>query len=463
MTIDPKIRRAKAAVEKELLTLNNVTGVGVGEKITKGNRTGISSIRVYVKKKVPKTKLPKGQIVPDNINGIPTDVIEMEFELHPAAVALEDIQLHVDTGTYDPLTGGISVGPCRAVNGYIYVGTLGLVVEDNDTDEPMMLSNFHVMCIDNGWSTGDSMAQPGRVDGGSCPGDVVGKLSRAVLGGQVDCAVAKITNRNHNCRITEIGNISGTATAVLEEQVRKRGRTTELTHGFIDDLSLSIPIDYGDGLGTVTLTNQIGIAVDSSQSSKFGDHGDSGSVVVNESNEVIGLYFAGSSDGSFGVANPISAVLGALNVHVCTAGVMPTAAWIDAKNPWTDPATLAWIDHKIPWLDGPVTFKAVDDVKLPANDTLVETIFEGGGTLQESVMPTLQEGIGGINPRDPVTQSPGGSAPFTLATPHHATEASRLEEQQQQGSGYEQHELDRQIEQARQYLQALERRKKNRG
>src|SRR6185312_13563800 len=44
-----------------------------------------------------------------------------------------------------------------------------------------------------------------------------------------------------------------------------------------------------------------------------------GSVVVNNSRKDVGLYFAGSTDGSYGIANPIAAVLSALNVHLCTA------------------------------------------------------------------------------------------------------------------------------------------------
>jgi hypothetical protein len=470
MKINPEIRRAKAAVEKDLLARKGVTGVGVGEKISGGKRTGTACIRVYVKKKLPKSKLAKADVIPAEINGVPTDVIEREFVLHPAAVALDDLRLQVDAATYDPLTGGISIGPCRAVGGYVYVGTLGLVVEDNDTDDPMMLSNFHVMCIDNGWSAGDTMAQPGRPDGGSCPGGIVGELSRAVLGGQVDGAVARITNRGHNCRITEVGNVSGTATAVDAEPVRKRGRTTELTHGFVDDTSLSVTIDYGDGLGNVTLTNQIGIEADLSQSAQFGNNGDSGSVVVNESEEVIGLYFAGTDDGSYGVANPIGAVLSALDVHLCTPTILPTAAWLDTM-PWSD-ADTRWetVWETGPWWEtgGMTANKSFDDVKMPGGyDTLMETIQEGmtwqetgGFTLQEAP-GTLQEGIGGFDPGIPIGQPPAGAVPLSLATPHHAREAVRFEQAQRGGGGSE--DLDREIERARQYLRALEGRKQGGG
>ena len=374
MEISLDLRRAKASAEKELLELDGVTGVGVGEKITNDKRTGIACIRVYVKKKLPKSKLTKSQTIPAEINGAPVDVIEREFVLHPAKIALDDLQAHIDTTRYATITGGTSIGPCRSIGGYIFVGTLGLVVEDNDTGDPMMLSNFHVMCVDDGWSIGDTMCQPSRVDGGSCPADTVGELARASLGGQVDAAVARITERDHNCRVTEIGNIAGTANAVDGEAVRKRGRTTELTYGFVDDISLTVSIDYEDGLGVVTLTNQIGIEVDSSQSTQFGDNGDSGSVVVNASNEVIGLYFAGSSDGSYGVANPIDAVFSALDVKLCStiSGPVATLPWLDRgdtifeTNPWLDRGTITWIDEPrtTPWLDvGGGTFKNIDDVK----------------------------------------------------------------------------------------------------
>ena len=77
-------------------------------------------------------------------------------------------------------------------------------------------------------------------------------------------------------------------------------------------------VAYGDGLGSVTFTNQIRIVNDAAQSAFFGKKGDSGSVVVDSSNNVVGLYFAGNSTGTVGVANQIATVLAALDVSVCT-------------------------------------------------------------------------------------------------------------------------------------------------
>ena len=323
-----EIRPVKEAREDELLKLPGVTGVGIGPKVVGGNKTDDLSIRVYVTEKKSLDDVPEAERVPKTIKGIKTDVIQRKFTLHPRMMAIKDIKLQVDAGSYDPLRGGMSIGPCRSVwvaeegGWYIFTGTLGCIVHDNDTNAEMLLSNFHVMCVDDGWHVGDTMCQPSRVDGGHCPADVVGSLQRAVLSDQVDAAIASHTARGHECSILDIGNVKGTATAAVGMAVRKRGRTTELTYGSVSDTNLTVNIDYGDGLGVRTLVHQIEIEPDIAQNPLFGDHGDSGSVVVNSTNRVVGLYFAGgeSDDGTeVGVANPIVAVLEALNVHMCVA------------------------------------------------------------------------------------------------------------------------------------------------
>lgn len=330
MSVPERIRSIKQNTEGDLLKRPGVTGVDIGNKLVKGQETGEVAIRVYVAKK---GDVPPDQRILPAIDGIKTDVIERIFVLHPLMLKIQDVVLMTDAGRYEPLKGGISIGPCRSVylndadaacqgapgaGWYIFVGTLGAFVRDNATGAEMMLSNFHVMCVNNAWAVGDQMVQPGRVDAGNCPADVVGALQRASLGGQVDCAVASHTARTYQCSIMDIGDVAGTDTATVGMAVRKRGRTTGLTYGTVDTTDLSVNINYCNGLGTITLTNQIGIKVDPAHSPKFGDHGDSGSVVVTDARKVVGLYFAGASDGSYGVANPIQAVLSALNVNICT-------------------------------------------------------------------------------------------------------------------------------------------------
>ncbi len=314
--VHSELRQVKAQVEREFLNRPGVVGVDIGYKEVHGRPTNTLAIRVLVERK--RDVSPQQQI-PVTVQGIPTDVIERRFELHVLAIPALELEPQIDTGTYEPLIGGVSIGPCRLVGGQVFVGTLGAVVQDNLTREPMLLSNFHVLCIDMTWAVGDALSQPGVPDSGRCPRSVVGTVERAVLGDQVDCAVAKVS-RATRCGVAEIGAVGGPATAAIGDAVRKRGRTTGLTDGVIDTVDLTVAMNYGGDIGMVTLTNQIGINTDPTRNPKFGDRGDSGSVVVNDRSEVVGLYAGGASDDSgYGLANPIAAVLTSLNVSLCTA------------------------------------------------------------------------------------------------------------------------------------------------
>lgn len=311
---DPRqVEQIKKAVEDELLKRPGVTGVDVGYKYVDGKKTDEIALRVHV---AEKKDVPPDQKIPETINGVRTDVLQNKFVLHPVSMLEQDIRPEVDSNTYDPLQGGISIGPCRAVNGSVFAGTLGAIVFDNVSNAPMMLSNFHVMAVDNEWRVGDIMVQPSRIEGGSCLINVVGSLQRTALGEEVDCAVASITARDSTNQIVDIGPITGTANAELGMAIRKRGRTTGLTFGFIDSIALTISLDYGNGIHTKTLRNQIGVMVDSTRSAVFGDHGDSGSVIVDDKGRIIGLYFAGSDNGTMGTANPIQSVLDVLNINI---------------------------------------------------------------------------------------------------------------------------------------------------
>jgi hypothetical protein len=462
-----EVLAVKQRVEDDLLRRPGVTGVDVGYKYVGGVRTPDIAVRVLVEQK---RDVPAAQRVPKEIDGVRTDVIQRKFELNPVSKSVEDIVLMADTGTYNPVKGGISIGPCRVIGGSVFAGTLGAVVTDNATNQPLLLSNFHVMCVDNGWHAGDSMAQPSRVDTGVCPGSVVGQLQRAALTGTVDAAVCSLSGRGSVCEIQDIGTITGTAAASLGLAVRKRGRTTGLTFGSVDSISLSVNVDYGDGIGMRTLTNQIGLTPDTAQNPKFGDHGDSGSVVVNGSRQVVGLYFAGASDGT-GVANPIADVLAALNIRMCAAPIKlkfvddgGTLKFLDdggtlkffddhgtlkfrddITTKFQDDGTLKFADDpslkfaddpknkvvddpKIKFADDPGTTKAIDDVKMPAFDT-------GTGKL-----PGFDA---------------GSPAPFVLATPHHSMAWAQGQGGAQTPSGGGQEELRMQFEIALSALQSL--------
>lgn len=299
----------KHRVEQEYLGRPGVTGIDVGYKEVDGVRTDQIAIRVHVEQK--KSKVPAAERVPKEIEGVVTDVLERRYELQVVSAPLDVGLQAVDTNHYPTLQGGISMGPSRAVGGYIFADTLGAVVVDNTNNQHAALANFHVACVDSTWAVGNRMVHPSRIDTGAVPGDEFGGILRAVLSSHVDGAVVSIdSGRANSAAVAEIGTVKGTKAATLGMAVRKRGRTTGLTYGSVDGLSLSVNIDYGTGIGVKQLTDQISIAADTSKNALFSNHGDSGSVIIDGTGYVVGLLFAGT------VANPIASVLTELNVSM---------------------------------------------------------------------------------------------------------------------------------------------------
>jgi len=65
----------------------NVLNVNIGDEITNGTKTGRRAIVVYVSKKKKLDELKHGERLPDTIEGIPVDVIELtsDYELGDTA------------------------------------------------------------------------------------------------------------------------------------------------------------------------------------------------------------------------------------------------------------------------------------------------------------------------------------------------------------------------------------------
>lgn len=302
----------KQSVEAEYLRRPGVTGIDVGYKEVGGVQTEQVAIRVHVRKK--RDRVPEAQAVPAEIDGVVTDVVERTYELQVVREQA-DVAVQADTTHYSTLEGGISMGPSRVIGGSIFAGTLGAICVDKASGKKAVLTNFHVACVDSTWAVGDRMVQPSRIDTGVVPGDEFGAILRATLSDHVDGAVVSIdAGRTTSASIVDIGTVRGTKAATLGMAVRKRGRTTGLTYGSVDGLSLTVAVDYGDGLGTRTLTDQVSITADTTRNAMFSDHGDSGSVIVDDAGFVVALLFAGA--GANTVGNPIANVLSELNIDI---------------------------------------------------------------------------------------------------------------------------------------------------
>ncbi|MGV6935540.1 hypothetical protein ACWA2B_08475 [Paenibacillus sp. CMM36] len=314
--------KIKQEHEKELLRKANVTGIDVGYKYKNGQRTDEIVIRAFVEKK---ENVSKENTIPEKIGEVKTDVIERKkIVLQVLKVPANSPILHMETRRFDPLIGGIEIGPSREINGFVYSGTLGAIVRKGNGDI-YALSNFHVMGVDGLWKKGDQLLQPSKAHGGASPADLIGELDDASLSEKinhqnkhVDAAISTVKNRLASAEILNIGKVKGTAAATLNSKVRKQGRTTDLTYGFVDGIEGTVMIDYGDGLDLVTLRNQIRIIPDLDKNTSFSKSGDSGSVIVDEQNRIVGLLFGGTTDNSETYANVFSDVEDVLNISVLT-------------------------------------------------------------------------------------------------------------------------------------------------
>jgi hypothetical protein len=128
-------------------------------------------------------------------------------------------------------------------------------------------------------------------------------------------------------------------------QVAKSGRTTGFTTGTISSINTSVSVQYQKGCGqgkkfVVSYTNQVVI-----NSSTFSAGGDSGSLIVSNTNSScrhpVALLFAGSSTST--IANPIGQVLSRLTTALgstvsfvgssCTSGPQTASRTAQTSEP----------------------------------------------------------------------------------------------------------------------------------
>ncbi len=330
-----EVKRAKAVSAPKLMRKSNVVGVGVGYKERSGQRTEELCVVALVRVKVPKAGLLPEDLVPERLEGITTDVVQVG----------QLTALQARTDRWRPAPGGVSIGHYQ-----VTAGTLGSVVRDAASGERLILSNNHVLANSNQATLGDPILQPGAIDGGNTSTDTIAELLRFVpidfnlappscsiasgvagaanfvaglLGSkhrlravmedpqavnQVDAALARPRDPNDVLReILDVGEVSGTLEAELGMAVRKSGRTTAFTTGQITVLDASVSVSYGENR-TAQFEGQL-------VSGPMSQGGDSGSLLVaGDSLQAVGLLFAGSTQAT--IFNPISAVLQQLQIEI---------------------------------------------------------------------------------------------------------------------------------------------------
>ena len=343
-----ELSRVHQEVEAELLKIPGVVGVGFGIKEKAGELTEAIAFRVYVEKKKNAPDIAPNEVIPDEVRGYKTDVLEVP---EIALTACEDKDRH------NPLIGGISIVsniekylatlPTLTTPDSLNVGTLGCFATINGNkskDNIVMLSNSHVINANLGEKK-DTIFQP-RIIGNNLELNNYNPVATINNTGEfgeynyqygsepsnfffIDCATAQVNTNFSSCcnknkgieykneinglnvngkntiegiervLFTDVFETDGAGNAILNEdgspklknyKVVKAGRKTGRTVGIITDVMGSAKFNSTNYRHIIiiraTENNCEGNMV-------FSDHGDSGSVIVNEKNRIVGLLFAG--------------------------------------------------------------------------------------------------------------------------------------------------------------------------
>ncbi|MTI19986.1 serine protease [Fulvivirga sp. RKSG066] len=326
-----ELSKIQDEIQEDYLEKDNVLGVGIGKKFKNGRETDDTCLSVFVTQKLDKDLLNEDSLIPEYADNkkFKTDVIEtgevfagMDIEvLEPAKKKenghasmtrkwkewQEELTLTEEFGGVDvqalrgrsrPCEGGYSLGHYK-----VTAGTYGTAVY-RKTEFPgvptkfYILSNNHVLANTNDARIGDPIIQPGRYDGGTVPQDIIGRLSAYKridflppygrgISNYVDAAIAEGNFHDLNRRIYWIGNVVGTRSIKIGEIVQKTGRTTNYSTGKTIAVNATINVNYGNGKVAKFVRQIVTTAMSAG--------GDSGSLLCDMDNNVVGLLFAGSN------------------------------------------------------------------------------------------------------------------------------------------------------------------------
>jgi|ERR1700733_8312697 len=268
------IERHKAT----LLAIPGATAVAIGKKTTGGQTTERDSIVVFVASKGEPAQ--EADRIPTEIEGIPTDVVEREFDFR--SLATDPFERH------DPLIGGISLTAIEDSHGY---GTIGCFIAADGTvvgvpAGPYLLTNMHVVQVAAAPGGDTRVIQPGRVQPPVPLNYVCGTYVAGLRDATHDCAITTVVGRAWR---NEVPNhpwhpgrrpLTGLAAAALNDNVYKYGATTQHTIGTVANLNFN----------TAAINNAIYVVGDGGN--PWCGEGDSGSVVVRYADDrVLALLF----------------------------------------------------------------------------------------------------------------------------------------------------------------------------
>jgi hypothetical protein len=312
--MNAEMNRVLERVKPELMKIPGVMDVGLGLKQTKGEFKRQLCIVVCVSQKRGTETIPPAERIPDSIEGFPTDVRE-----------IVNGEATLDTRKYRPLIGGSQIQINKA-SGSGTMGCLAITTAANalGAGKIVALSNWHVMVSTAAAINGEKVGQPTHNGCCSCCecneiGAVVdGKFAAAT---QMDAAIALLNGQSADTvpdekylqEVLQIGLLAGSAAHLAGETLSKYGRTTEYTRGQVTNTSIFVTTSYANQYGagvSVGRAGQLEVGLIPGFP-RFTDLGDSGSVYVNEHNQVVGLHHTTNTTSWLSWGTPIALVLAA--------------------------------------------------------------------------------------------------------------------------------------------------------
>lgn len=304
--IEPEQRQGFTELQVRLASWGrqlSIRGFGLARKVVCGSTTGDLALKVYVRKKLPKTGIrsafiPSEIFLPDLDCPVLVDVEELERPAVHSGVAVRGASISRLNG--DP-------------------GTLGCIVQrKGDDSNQYILSNAHVLA----WSGGleAKRGEPIIAMDSNEQGEKIAELDRwarlnsdAGFPNSIDAAIARLSGSFD----LATNHVAGKSSFVFENMpVSMVGGFSGHTEGRVKDPFCQLRISYvipgrptmEYGLSDLVMVTPI------NESGGFSHGGDSGAVVVNANQQAIGLHFAGS--GKFGIFSKIDNVFDKLDIEL---------------------------------------------------------------------------------------------------------------------------------------------------
>ena len=312
--INKAFNKVRRQAEEALMKIPGVVAVGVGLKEVKGEIQRQPCFKVTVKVKKTKSSVKKPEMVPAEIFGFKTDITE----------PTKGIAITGDSKNYRPLIGGSQIEGSGSSSSK---GTLGCFAKRNSDNKIVILSAWHVMVGSPDAIDGDRVGQP--THNGCCSCCASNEIAKVTDGrlrtDNLDAAIALLDGQDSDTvpemrflnEVLEIGAVAGSADPLPMETVFVRGRASgklirgQITH---DNVPHSTQYEYYNNI-IIARTGQFEVTPTGGDTDYI-IKGDSGSVSVNEHNQVVLLNFSTVAANHTGYGSNIKAVETALGIKV---------------------------------------------------------------------------------------------------------------------------------------------------